>query len=151
MPDNNGKAIKDDDSTAAKLAKLLPAEVTALYLAIRPFLVQLNMPTVSLLGVAVCLVLAVAFIRKQRGVTSWAHTAFYIITFGTWVLMIEPNNVSGWLGDLKLTLSSEQCGTIAAIVSILWTFVISYVIPTKWIASDTTANDGEPAPAPAGS
>jgi mannose/fructose/N-acetylgalactosamine-specific phosphotransferase system component IID len=128
------KAIsRETDDAAAKFGKLLPSEVTALYLSLRPF-IDSNKPLL-LLGTAVaCLVLAVLFIRIARGVTSWGHIAVYAITFAIWVLTLDATSIEALVNSTMDATpdANSSYQTISAIVSILWTFVITNLI-SKWL------------------
>jgi hypothetical protein len=131
------KAITSNEELGSKVAKLLPAEVTALYLSLRPFFE--GSPLTQLIVAIICLILSIAFIRTARKVTSWNHVIVYTLTFGIWVLTIEPNGVAYWMIDVFHIngIDRGQYSNIVAIISTLWTFLLTFLSPAL-VASDAT-------------
>ena len=126
------KAITDQDDRAAIFGKLLPSEVTALYLSLRPLFVDMDV-IYQLIVAAVCLLLSVLFIRTVRGVASWGHTAIYTITFCIWVLTLEANSSSQFFQYIGA--GSQGAAALVVALSIIWTFFVTYIVPVKFVAS----------------
>lgn len=131
------KAISLNEDGASKFGKLLPSEVTALYLSLRPLVVDAY-PTLHLAVGILSIFLAVAFIRSVRGVKSWGHTLIYTLTFGVWVLTLEPAGMAYWLTQTwQFTTGDVKFYTVlGAITSILWTFIVTNLVPTSFVTTE---------------
>lgn len=140
------KAIDSQDSATDKVGKLLPSEVTGLYLSVRALFAGTDADPTSgyilILMAILCLVAAVGYIINVRGVTNRKHIVIYIVTFVIWALTLDSDRVGSMVAAV---LPAAYFGRIIASISILWTFVISWV-PSATVSSMDSATAKPVAP-----
>lgn len=134
--------IKTDDRPEIKLSKLLPAEVTGLYVTISGLVSTAKTPNtdrIMLIVIALICVAGLFYMVKTLKITNKIHLAVYTISFILWsaTLNVQTIEVEGIFGgdqkDLPLWI---------AIVATLWTFLVPMFVTSEMVASQ--AADGTP-------
>ena len=128
------KAIEAADPGVDRLGKLLPAEVTGLYVSIRALFTDgasdyagywlLIMATASL-------ALALFYIWRVRGVNNPLHLAIYAITFALWAVSLDPGRLSPHLPPFLSAFLAQ----VTTSISILWSFGFPFLISSQSVAS----------------
>lgn len=130
------KAIDSQDTPSDKLGKLLPSEVTGLYVSLRALFADVSANTISdtiLIALAiVSLVICIAYIVTVRGVRNVWHVVVYAVTFVIWALTLDPDRLSMLFPHTDYT---DYFSRILAAVSLLWAFVIPWAVPARIVSS----------------
>jgi NADH:ubiquinone oxidoreductase subunit 6 (subunit J) len=125
--------IQAGDSATDRLAKLLPAEVTAAYVSIRSVVETSNYSyalVLLLLSAAIMAIISVFYVARFKGITNQVHRALYAITFLLWAVALDSTRIADrWLNF------NEGFSLSITIATVLWTFVIQLAIPTQKLTS----------------
>jgi len=118
------------DTYVDKLAKILPAELTATYFLIRTLAGQAPHLTLYLLLMALALCAVFYFIApKLVNMTLPLNRLLYCVTFVTWFLAIDPARFGA---DLFL-LNEEQISIfvfVASGIAAIWSFAVPHLLQT---------------------
>ncbi|NBB49802.1 hypothetical protein GVN24_16120 [Rhizobium sp. CRIBSB] len=126
MPD---ASIKIGDSPTDRLAKLLPAEVTGVYVSIRSlaetstyqyaFLIMLS----SAVAMAF---LSAKYVEKFKNITNTLHKAIYATTFLIWAIALDTLKIDETFLD-----NTGLFPLIVGIFTLIWTFSVQLAIPSE--------------------
>jgi hypothetical protein len=91
------------DSYSAKLLKLIPAEVSAAYLAINSLVPMQNGFDVTMkLSLVVLTIFCPLYLWRLGNVSSWLQVLFTTASFPLWALNISSARVSDWISPIVL-------------------------------------------------
>ena len=134
------KPVSNDDSAADKLGKILPAEVTGLYISLRSiFTTTVHDYAYYLIAAAVVsLIAGLIYISVVRGVRNPTHILVYAIIFLVWALTVDAGNIEEHFGhDLPIQ-------NISAALSILISFLAPVLIPNGLLVPRSAVNTLDP-------
>lgn len=121
--------IQLGDSATERLAKLLPAEVTAAYVSIRSVVETSNYKyalAFLLLSAAILSIVSIFYVARYKGISNQVHRALYAITFLIWAIALDSSKIAAeWLNF------NEGFPLAITIATVLWTFVIQLAIPAQ--------------------
>jgi hypothetical protein len=128
MPDL--RDVKSDDTYIQSLHKLLPAELTAVYFALRAAAADNTNLTIWLLGFAAVLALIFYFIAPRLlDISRPIDRIVYCITFAFWVVSIEAGNIASVLLNLGADATAVFLFAVSGI-ALIWSFVTPYLVLT---------------------
>lgn len=127
------RTITETDSPTDKLAKLLPAEVTAFHLSIRGVFLEYANVRYLLAVAAVSLVVSLFYISKVRGVSNAVHMALYAAIFAVWALTLDAPAFADKLSALGYADVPFIPMTTAA--ALVMSFLVPVLVPARLLAS----------------
>ncbi len=134
-------AVKENDASIDRLSKLLPAEVTGLYVTVKGLYASSTATDGDVILVAATVLIAIAgifFLYKAKHINNFIHLAIYTTSFFIWVLTIESGEI-----DFKMFGSTGNFPLTMSILSVIVAFIVPLIIPSSTLSSQT-------APPPAG-
>lgn len=130
------RPINDDTGAIDKLGSLLPAEVTGLYVSVRALFLGPGIADQSqwIIGCAVVsLIVGLAYIRFVRKVTNGIHLLIYAVLFANWALTLDVARFEGMVPP------GTPLTSIAAAASVILSFALPFIIPSRTVASSSDA------------
>lgn len=141
------KPIEPGESPVDRLGKLLPSEVTGLYVAMRAFFVDPTIPNYGyyLIGLAiVCFFIGMGYIFYIRNVRNILHLVIYGAAFAVWAFSLDVDHIKVIIDRaIGVQLALPQ---IAGALSILISFIFPFFISNETLLSPAVR--AQPAPSP---
>ena len=127
------RAIQKDDAALDRLFKLLPAEVTAVYVSIRTLVEASSYQdrlTFLLIAAVIMAVLSMIYVARFKDVSNRLHRLLYGGTFLLWAIALDATKI-----DEQFLSNSQGFSLAIGIASLIWTFLIQLAIPTNKLTS----------------
>ncbi len=147
---NIARDAQQQDTYVDKLAKILPAELTATYFLIRSFAGDAAHLTIYLFVLALVLC-AVFYLIAPRliNMTLPLNRLLYCATFVTWFVAIAPARFGGYL----FRFDAEQISIFVFVtsgVAAIWSFAVPHLLQAPTPATPVPVPTPGPAPLPGG-
>lgn len=132
--------IRTDDRPETKLSKLLPAEVTGLYVTISGLIAtskSQNTDKIMWVTIVLIAIAGLLYLIKTLKIVNRIHLFVYTVSFFLWAATLNAQ-----------TLNNQQFGDFQdiplwlAIAATLWTFIVPTLLTSEMVASQE--HDGTP-------
>jgi hypothetical protein len=158
----SSREIKTDDDYVSRLLKLLPAEITGAYLAVRTICGPENNENDAYIGVFALVILIISpfFMKYVLKMRNNVQNAFMFFTYIVWVANIEiariavheqqfhafANGLAIWFGDFEHFILAP---TFIKGMTVIWAILLSPFVFTGITKPKPPTSVVAPAPAPA--
>jgi hypothetical protein len=125
--------VRPTDTPSDRLAKLLPAEVTGLYITVSGLCAAAhagNTDTILFYSTIAIAIIGMLYLYLQRGVVNFIHLAVYLVSFFLWVLTLQADNI-----DIKYYGEKGTFPLVISIMTVLWSFLLPLVVSSEILSS----------------
>ena len=129
--------LRLSDGPSDRLAKLLPAEVTGLYMTIKGLCDQSTVASAQAIlfwFIPIVILCGIAYLVVVRKIANQLHLAIYCIVFIVWVVTIEAAAIGA-----AINIKDGTVSLLAAIVSAILSFLVPLFIPSDKLSSGPDA------------
>jgi drug/metabolite transporter superfamily protein YnfA len=128
--------ISNDSSPADRLMRLLPTEVTGLYITVRGVVESSALAAAPKILVATAItvsLVAIPYLVKVQKVTNAYHIAIYVATFLVWAATLDAIMIDDEWAHTGGVFPVTLCG-----LAFIWTFAIPLALPSAPLSSGPT-------------
>src|SRR5690554_1657961 len=116
--------IRQDDQLYQRITKLLPADITAAFIAIKSAIPAVNVSNDWVVyGAFVILLLSPAYFIFVLKTQSALHICFLMVTYVVFVMSLAPIELGNVLPDLRSSIHG-----VNVIASPIWVFIVTPIV-----------------------
>lgn len=132
--------ISAADSPSDRLVKLLPAEVTGLYVTVAGLCSAssaANLDKILAYSTIAISVIGLFYLYRVRQISNVLHFVTYFVSFYLWVLTLNAELV-----DTRFFQAKKMFPLIISIATVFWTFILPLIINGNAVASASANQKG---------